>query len=624
MKKQSVRCAIYTRKSVEDGLGQEFNSLDAQRSMCESYIQCRKEDGWAVLPTHYDDGGYSGGNMKRPALQALLSDIKSGKIDAVVVYKIDRLSRSLLDFVKLNEQWKRYQVDFVSVTQDINTASFVGRMLLNLLMTFAQYEMEMTSERIRDKIAECSRQGKFCAGMPPMGYKKDPDTHKLVIVPKEGKLVQRIFRLYLKFNSCGLVGQELNRRGITTRHWISRQDISHGGQPWNVAEIRKVLINPLYAGWIRHKSERYPGKHEALITQQMWDQVQVLLKSKSERRVQPISSHREDAVLSGLFRCGHCNCAMTPSYTVKNRKRYFYYACQRTLKFAGHRCPLCKIPAYEIEKIILYQLGLVLKTYSFLESLTAEFKEQQQSLYEKIRTECRGLNAYLRGKISDDDQAPMMQLEKKRAQKEILQNDVISVKEYVKNFDDLWNFIPANSRIALLKNLIAEIKMDTTHVRTLLHEDWNEYEQEIRSGLKSGGVAATLDRTPQGLMLVSSIQIQKLGGRTRIELNGMEYDYNRRSFLKAIALAWQGMELLESGEVASIPALAKQMNLSTSYLSNILKLGALSPKIVEQIVQGSIPGDLSLAALRNPIPLDWEEQWKALKFDSLSLQTQDS
>lgn len=172
MKKQSVRCAIYTRKSVEDGLGQEFNSLDAQRSMCESYIQCRKEDGWAVLPTHYDDGGYSGGNMKRPALQALLSDIKSGKIDAVVVYKIDRLSRSLLDFVKLNEQWKRYQVDFVSVTQDINTASFVGRMLLNLLMTFAQYEMEMTSERIRDKIAECSRQRKFCAAFRRWATKK--------------------------------------------------------------------------------------------------------------------------------------------------------------------------------------------------------------------------------------------------------------------------------------------------------------------------------------------------------------------------------------------------------------------------------------------------------------------
>jgi site-specific DNA recombinase len=257
MSKPAVRCAIYTRKSSEEGLDQEFSSLDAQREAGEAFIKSQAHEGWICLPRHYDDGGFTGGNMERPALQRLLADIESGKVDGVVVYKVDRLSRSLLDFARLMEVFEKKRVAFVSVTQQFNTASSMGRLVLNVLLSFAQFEREIIAERTRDKIAATRRKGKWAGGMPLLGYDVDPRTFKLVVNPEEAERVRAIFVLYLKHRGLIRVVQELERRGWCTKRWRTRKGSVRGGKPFTKTNLRQLLTNVVYLGQVRYK-ERSP------------------------------------------------------------------------------------------------------------------------------------------------------------------------------------------------------------------------------------------------------------------------------------------------------------------------------------------------------------------------------
>src|ERR1700731_1464934 len=269
---QKARCAIYTRKSAEEGLEQAFNSLDAQREACAAFILSQKHEGWTVLPTLYDDGGFSGGTMERPALKRLIADIEAGEIDVIVVYKVARLTRALSDFAKLVDVFDRRGVSFVSITQEFNTTTSMGSLTLNVLLSFAQFEREVTGERIRDKIAASKQKGMWMGGMPPLGYQVRD--HKLVIVPGEADTVRHIFRRYLAMGSVRLLRDELQVQGVVSKQWTSSSDRCWGGKPIARGALYLMLQNRIYHGEIVHKDQHYPGERRAIIEPQLWDAVQ--------------------------------------------------------------------------------------------------------------------------------------------------------------------------------------------------------------------------------------------------------------------------------------------------------------------------------------------------------------
>ena len=349
-----IRCACYTRKSVEDAtLDRDFNSLTSQREACESYIASQKCRGWVCLPERYDDGGYSGGNMKRPALQQLLADCEAGLVDIIVVYKIDRLSRSICDFADLSKKFDEWGTQFVAVTQEINTATSAGRMMLNILITFAQYEREVITERVRDKMAASRKKGKWVGGSVPMGYRVE--NKKLVVEPEEARVIQRIFQRFIEIQSPSLIAQELNKDGIRTKQ----------GKAWDKPHIYRILSNHTYIGQVKYKECICEGEQNAIVELDVWNRTREILAlnepvPRQTKRMETI------APLKGILRCGHCDCAMMPTYARKNGKRYFYYLCSRDSKRAISTCPVRQIPAGEVERITREQVVKMLQTPTIL------------------------------------------------------------------------------------------------------------------------------------------------------------------------------------------------------------------------------------------------------------------
>ena len=325
--RQKLRCAIYTRKSTEEGLEQDFNSLDAQREACEAFIVSQKHEGWVALPTHYDDGGYSGGTLERPALQRLLADIRGSKVDVVVVYKIDRLTRSLLDFAKIVEVFDAHGVSFVSVTQAFNTATSMGRLTLNVLLSFAQFEREVTGERIRDKIAASKKKGMWMGGYPPLGY--DVKDRKLVVNEAEAETVRYIFRRYQELRSVRLLKEHLDAAGIVSKRRTAPDGRPYGGKPIARGALYHMLQNRIYRGEIVHKDQAYPGEHDPIIDDDLWQEVQTTLATNRVDRGAG-KGNRHLSLLAGLIYDAHGE-PMTPSHAVKKGVRYRYYVSKSLL-----------------------------------------------------------------------------------------------------------------------------------------------------------------------------------------------------------------------------------------------------------------------------------------------------
>ncbi len=353
--KKTVRCAIYTRKSTEEGLEQAFNSLDAQREACAAYIESQKHEGWKLVRVAYDDGGYSGGTMERPALTKLLADVDAGLIDTVVVYKIDRLTRSLADFAKIVERFEKRSVSFVSVTQSFNTTTSMGRLTLNVLLSFAQFEREVTAERIRDKIAASRARGIFMGGCPPLGY--DARERKLVINRAEAETVQLIFTRYLALGSVGTLAAELNAKGITTKAWTSVAGKSVGGGSWYVGPLRHLLRNRVYVGDAMHKGKVYPGEHKPILEPDLFEEVQTLLEENRVARKASIV-RESPGLLTGLI-FDDCGNAMTPQ---RSRKKgdgaaNVYYVSQALLQHRPDRAgSLPRVAAKAIEGLVVQKL----------------------------------------------------------------------------------------------------------------------------------------------------------------------------------------------------------------------------------------------------------------------------
>jgi len=352
-KTEKVRCAIYCRKSVERGLDMEFNSLDAQREAAEAYIASQKANGWECLPEHYDDGGFSGGNMERPALKQLLADAEAGKLDLIVVYKIDRLSRSLCDFAELNKMFDKWGVAFVSVTQEINTNTSTGRMMLNILMTFAQFEREISATRVKDKMAATRKKGKWIGGNVPIGYKVVDK--KLVIDEEKAPIVKRIFRRYLEIQSPKQIAWELNADGLTTLK----------GRPWDKPHIYRIINNCTYVGKVFYEGEIWEGEHTGIIDQETWDTAQKFLKTNAPCRD---NTRKQESIapLKGILRCGHCNSSMIPVKSRRWGREYHYYHCCRDMKRSISICPVKQVSAGEIEKLVEDRLKDILNSPEIL------------------------------------------------------------------------------------------------------------------------------------------------------------------------------------------------------------------------------------------------------------------
>jgi DNA invertase Pin-like site-specific DNA recombinase len=344
---RKFRCAVYTRKSSEEGLEQEFNSLHAQRESCEAYISSQRSEGWVLVRDQYDDGGISGGTLERPGLKRLLADIEDGLVDVVVVYKIDRLSRSLMDFSKLVEVFDRNGVTFVSVTQSFNTTTSMGRLTLNILLSFAQFEREVTAERIRDKVRASRMKGMWMGGVPPYGYRVE--NRKLVVEEEGAEQVRWIFARFLEIGSCTELAREVGQRGLRTQR-ANRIDKKY---------LYRLLNNRAYIGEAVHKGDSYPGEHLAIIAPETWDKVHAILKESPRKRA---AQTRADtpALLRGLL-YGPDGAAFSPTHTRKGGRLYRYYVSQTVLKHGAGSCTVGRVSAGEIEAAVIDQLRTVFR-----------------------------------------------------------------------------------------------------------------------------------------------------------------------------------------------------------------------------------------------------------------------
>jgi site-specific DNA recombinase len=482
---RTMRCAIYTRKSTEEGLEQEFNSLDAQRDSGESFIRSQANEGWECLPDHYDDGGFTGGNMDRPALKRLMADIEAGKIDCVVVYKVDRLSRSLLDFARMMETFEKYKVSFVSVTQQFNTSTSMGRLVLNVLLSFAQFEREMISERTRDKIAAARRKGKWVGGMPLLGY--NVVDCKLVIDPDEAERVRQIYRLYLDRESLIAVVQELNSRGWLTKSWTTSKGTRRGGRAFDKNALWYLLTNITYLGKLRYKEEVHTGEHQAIIDVDLWQRVQT--KLHHNYRTGNSARNKFGAILKGLIRCVPCGCAMTPSHsTHKGSKRYRYYVCSAAQKRGWQVCPSRSIPAGEVEAFVVDQIRAIGRDPKLVAETARQARSQVAERLAELETEEQRLGRELAGhqrdmqmlikqlsvtsagnvatemaNIQDRVQTAERRLIELRDERERLNHELIDDTEAAKAmaaFDPLWETLNFREQARLLQLLIERIEYD--------------------------------------------------------------------------------------------------------------------------------------------------------------------
>lgn len=484
MTKPQIKCAIYTRKSTEEGLLQDFNTLDAQRESCEAYIRSQLHQGWDPLSTHYDDGGFTGGNMDRPALRRLIADIKARKVDIVVCYKVDRFSRSLHDFSELMRLFSEYNVSFVSITQQIDTSTSMGRLMLHVLMSFAQFERELISERTRDKMAAARRKGKWLGGRPVLGYDVDATTKKLIVSEVEASQVRSIFELYIEYCALLPVVQELNRRGWVNKAWTNKKGECQPGVPFTKTTLHYLLTNVLYRGMVRYKDEVHAGEQAAVIDATLWQKVQSLLQ-RNGRAGGAAARNKHGALLKGLLFCKPCDCAMTPAHTTKGNRRYRYYTCTHAQKTGWKACPSKSIPANEIEQFVVEQVRQVAQNPVLVTETLQQLNAQRRDGSSALESELRGLErdlAHWNRELLDVAQtlgnvhaaARLADLQERIASTERratevrnelanLQSDSLNetdVAATLANFDAVWSVLTPREQTRVVELLISRVDYD--------------------------------------------------------------------------------------------------------------------------------------------------------------------
>jgi len=508
-----VRCAIYTRKSSDEGLDQDYNSLHAQRDAAESFITSQRSHGWMCVPTNYDDGGFTGGNMERPALKALLADIEAGLIDCVVVYKVDRLSRSLLDFARIVGVFEEHGVSFVSVTQQFNTANSMGRLMLNVLLSFAQFEREIISERTRDKIAATKRKGMWGGGRPILGYDIEhrPNGNRLAINEEEAKRVRRIFELYLEYNSISQTIHRLDELGWVNKSWTTKKGRPMGGKPFNKSQMFSLLTNVAYLGKVRHKEDVYDGLHDAIIDEDLFKRVGQALKTNRTAEGRG-GRNKHGALLKGLIRCKACNSAMIHHYASDRNKHgvvkhYRYYVCCRAQKRGWNECPGPSLPAQQIEQFVVDQIRAIGRDDALmaesvrlaqerlrervneLEENRARLVEQTDEKREELRQlvesgDERNGSAARAGALREEIRALGADVRRLDARICAMRERVLDEDELagaLEAFDPMWNALAASERERLVHLLIREVEYDAVSetISLTFHSIEEEAEEEI-------------------------------------------------------------------------------------------------------------------------------------------------
>lgn len=565
-KPKGTRCAVYTRKSSEEGLDQSFNSLHAQREACEAYILSQRHEGWSLIPTQYDDGGFSGGTMARPALKSLLDDIDAGMVDVVVVYKIDRLTRSLFDFAKIVETLDAHTVSFVSVTQSFNTTTSMGRLTLNVLLSFAQFEREVTGERIRDKFAASKKRGMWMGGNIPLGY--DLKDRKLVVNKKEAETVRTIFQLYVDLGAVRKVKAEIDRLKLRTKLHTSVSGATRGGLPFRVGHLYTILRNHVYRGEIKHRGEVYAGDHEPVIDQALWDQAQAQLASNAAIRRSGKSS-QDPSLLAGLLFDGKGN-RMTPSHTTKDGKRYRYYISNHLI--AGTN------------------------------------KSRETKSGEGLRIAAQEIEGHVIGAIA------MFLANAQRVMAELCSDDVAPgiTKAALQQARLLGESLKAErtaDRYEVIRSLIARIQIDDASVSVELRRV-----SLIESlGFPTDAISHSTD---DPIQLMMPAELRRLGKEKRLIVAAHASKTNADAVLiKAIARGHQWFEMLKNREALSITDIADAAKLPRTYVGSVIPFALLAPDITEAILEGTQPIDLNLDQLINlALPIDWAKQRSVLGF----------
>lgn len=565
--RKPIRCAIYTRKSSEEGLEQAFNSLQAQREACDAYINSQRHEGWSVIPTLYDDGGFSGGTMDRPALRTLLADIGDRKVDIVVVYKIDRLTRSLFDFAKMVEIFDATQISFVSVTQAFNTTTSMGRLTLNVLLSFAQFEREVTGERIRDKVAASKKKGMWMGGNIPLGY--DLQGRKLAINESEAKTVRLIFELYDASGAVRGVKSELDRLGKRTKLRPGAQSKRlQGGSSFHIGHLYTVLRNPLYIGRVHHRGQLYDGEHPAIIELVLWQRVQDRLKQNAvERRLGQSSQH--PSLLAGLL-YDRTDMRMTPTHSVKRGRRYRYYTSSGLIRETGAgRGAGFRLSGQQLEDQVVAAICRFLGSENqFLESIGS------------------GINPPT--KIVD-------LLYRGSKLRQMLLTDANSLRHQT------------------LRRLIRRVQINAGSIQIAL--DRNALKKEVSIEEPDGSLSEVV---ADPIVLNVSAELKELGQERHLIISADSPANNRDPILiKALTRAHHWFELLKQGQVNSMAEIARQEKLARSYVSTLLPLAFLAPDITQAVFAGRQPVDLNLDRLLHlSLPLEWVAQRKALGFVS--------
>ncbi|MGE0516352.1 MAG: recombinase family protein [Hyphomicrobiaceae bacterium] len=559
-----VRCAIYTRKSSDEGLDQDFNSLDAQREACAAYVTSQKHEGWVELRERYDDGGFSGGNIDRPGLKQLLADIQAKRVDVIVVYKVDRLTRSLADFAKIVEVLDTQGVSFVAVTQQFNTTTSMGRLTLNVLLSFAQFEREIAGERIRDKIAASKAKGMWMGGNVPLGY--DVQDRSLVINPVEAKKVRSIFHRYMELKSVHLLADELRAGGIKSPRRTTQDGKLIGGHPISRGNLYGILRSPIYIGQVVHRGQAFPGLHQPIVERDVWDQVQDLLNANRviDRRK---ARARVPSPLSGLV-FDNTGERLSPTHSSKNGVRYRYYVSSSSVRGRPRKDEVgrrWRLPAIDLEQIIVGTLRSLLEDEGGLSAL-----------------------------IGLERLAPV---------------EAKAALDAAVNFGEALNLEEPAKLREQLAQLLQRIEVGENSITITLGVG----SMRMALGIQHDGK----DRDQH--KIVVPVRVTKRGVEQKL-IVGADFvapHIPDEALLTAIARAHVWVQEITSGRIADVNAIAKRENLPTSYVRSHLPLAFLAPSIVTTVLEGRQPADLTLKHLmyRTQLPTDRALQRRQLGFD---------
>jgi DNA invertase Pin-like site-specific DNA recombinase len=562
----TVRCAIYTRKSSEEGLEQEFNSLQAQREACDAFITSQRHEGWVCLPKAYDDGGFSGATIDRPALQQLLADLTAGRVDIVVVYKIDRLTRSLADFAKIVEIFDARGASFVSVTQQFNTTTSMGRLTLNVLLSFAQFEREVIGERIRDKIAASKRKGMWMGGVPPLGYRARDC--KLIIVEGEAEIVRCIFRRYAELGSVRLLQDELAARSIQSKLRTSTSGRISGGKAFARGALYLILRNRIYRGEIVHKGQSHPGDHAPIIDQPLWDAVQAQLAGNAAQ-CNSGARTRQPSLLAGMLFDRDGN-RMTPSHAVNKGRRYRYYVSRslitkdRTADSTGLR-----VPAAEIEQLVSGRVRQwLLDPGSIYKATSARFPDLSTQRRLAARAAAIG----------------------KR-----------------------WPEFPVTRTRAVLAALIERIEVSVDQIDIRLRP------RQLNALLDVSAMPLQSVTDDETLILSVPVRLRRAGREIRMLIDGTDPFVASKPDARLIKLLLKARRFnttLVGSDDVPFAALPEREGVSPSYFTRLVRLSYLAPDITRAILDGHQPRDLTAAKLlaHSRLPLAWDDQRTALGF----------